>query len=87
MKYLKDYEIINITERLDEKKEYRLDEDPTRNISVKKPNLLPLQLNTKWYENLPKNQTSMCAYKLIELIVLNEKNDQKSFFTKTTNKI
>jgi len=87
MKYLKDYEIINITERLDEKKEYRLDEDPTRNISVKKPNLLPLQLNTKWYENLPKNQTSMCAYKLIELIILNEKNDQKSFFTKTTNKI
>lgn len=35
MKYLKDYEIINIAERIDEKKEYRIDEDPTRNISRK----------------------------------------------------
>jgi hypothetical protein len=87
MKYLKDYEIINIAERLDEKKDYRVDEDPTRNISIKKPHLLPLQLNTKWYENWPKNQSSMCVYKLIELITFNEKNDEKSFFTKATNKL
>lgn len=80
MKYLKDYEIINIAERLED---YRIDEDPTRNISRKKPNILPLQLNTKWYENWPKNQSSMCVYKLIEVILFNE----KSFFTKAANKI
>jgi len=82
IKYLKDYEIINISERLDDKKDYRIDEDPTRNISIKKPDLLPLELNTKWYENWPNNQPSMCVYKLIELIIFNE----KSFFTKATNK-
>ncbi|CAF3511571.1 unnamed protein product [Rotaria sp. Silwood1] len=87
IKSLKDYEIINIAERLDEKKDYRLDEDPTRNSSIKKPNILPLQLNTKWYENWPNNQSSMCVYKLIELNIFNENNDEKSFFTKTTNKI
>ncbi|CAF0839478.1 unnamed protein product [Rotaria sordida] len=87
IKYLKDYEIINIAERLDEKKDYRLDEDPTRNLSIKKPNILPLQLNTKWYENWSNNQSSMCVYKLIELIIFNENNDEKSFLTKTTNKI
>ncbi|CAF4178340.1 unnamed protein product [Rotaria sp. Silwood2] len=87
IKSLKDYEIINIAERLDEKKDYRLDEDPTRNLSIKKPNILPLQLNTKWYENWPNNQSSMCVYKLIELNIFNENNDEKSFFTKTTNKI
>jgi hypothetical protein len=84
MKYLKDYEIINIAERFEEKnKDYRIDEDPTRNISRKKPNILPLQLNTKWYENWPKTQPSMCVYKLIEVILFNE----KSFFTKATNKL
>jgi hypothetical protein len=83
MKYLKDYEIINISERLEDKKDYRIDEDPTRNVSRKKPYLLPLQLNTKWYENWPNNQESMCVYKLIELIIFNE----ESFFTKATNKL
>jgi hypothetical protein len=83
MKYLKDYEIINIAERLEDKKDYRIDEDPTRNVSRKKPYLLPLQLNTKWYENWPNNQESMCVYKLIELIIFNE----ESFFTKATNKL
>jgi len=82
IKYLKDYEIINIAERLDDKNDYRIDEDPTRNISKKKPNILPLEFNTKWYENWPKNQPLMCVYKLIELIIFNE----KSFFTKATNK-
>lgn len=86
-KFLKDYEIINIAERLDEKKEYRLDEDPTRNFSTKKPDILPLPLNKKWYDNWPKSQSSMCAHKLIELVIFDENNNEKSFFAKTTNKI
>jgi hypothetical protein len=86
IKYLKDYEIINIAEKIEEKKEYRIDEDPTKNISVKKPNILPLELNSKWYEHWPITQPSMCVYKLIEFTILNEKTDEKSFFTKTTNK-
>ena len=77
------YEIINIAERFDEKKDYRIDEDPTRNFSRKKPHLLPLQLNSKWYENWPSHQPSMCVYKLIELILFNE----KSLLTKATNKL
>ncbi|CAM4816123.1 unnamed protein product [Rotaria magnacalcarata] len=87
IKYLKEYEIINIAERLDEKNDYRIDEDPTRNSSMKKPNILPLQLNTKWYENWPNQKSSMWVHKLIELIIVNENNDGKSFFTKTTDKI
>lgn len=83
MKSLNDYEIINIAERLDEKKDYRIDEDPTRNFSRKKPHLLPLQLNSKWYEHCPRNHPSMCVYKLIELIIFNE----KSFISKATNKL
>ncbi|CAF0715680.1 unnamed protein product [Adineta steineri] len=82
-KYLKDYEIINISERFEDKKDYRIDEDPTRNISLKKPNLLPLQFSTKWYENLSKNQSLMYVYKLIELVMI----DEESFFTRATNKI
>lgn len=82
IKDLKDYEIINIADKLDEKKDYRIDEDPTRNFSKKKPNILPLEFNRKWYENWPQNQPSMCVYKLIELIIINE----KSFLSKATNK-
>lgn len=83
IKALNEYEIINIAERLEEKKDYRIDEDPTRNFSRKKPHLLPLQFNSKWYEHWPRNQPSMCVYKLIELIIFNE----KSFITKATNKL
>ena len=82
MKCLKDYEIINITERLEEK-EYRSDEDPTRTHSARKPHLLPLQLNVKWYENWPKTHSSMCVYKLIELVMF----DEKSLLNKATNRI
>lgn len=83
MKDFNQYEIINIAERIEEKKDYRIDEDPTRNISRKKPHILPLQLNSKWYENWPNNQPSMCVYKLIELIHCND----KSLLTKATNKL
>ncbi|CAF0849875.1 unnamed protein product [Adineta ricciae] len=83
MRISKDYEIINVSERLDEKRDYRIDEDPTRNISLKKPNLLPLELNSKWYEN----QSSICVYKIVELMMLNDSNEEKSFLSKATNKI
>lgn len=82
MKCLKEYEIINITERLEEK-EYRSDEDPTRTYSARKPHLLPLQLNMKWYENWPRTHSSMCVYKLIELVMF----DERSLLNKATNKI
>lgn len=85
-KYLRDYEIINIAERLDAK-EYRSDEDPTKVSSMKKPHLLPLQLNARWYENWPASQSSMCVYKLIELVMVDGKSDEKSFLGKAANKV
>ena len=86
MKYLKDYEVINIAERLDSA-DYRIDEDPTRIQSLKKPHLLPLEVNSKWYEQWPKSCASMCVYKLIELVVANEKTDSQSLLTKATNRL
>ena len=86
MKYLNDYEIINIAERL-EPKEYHADEDPTKISSVKRPHLLPLQFNSKWYENWSTNNSSMCVYKLIELVMFDGKVEEKSFLTKAANKI
>lgn len=83
IKNLKDYEIINIAEQINDKNDYHFDEDLTRNFSKKKPNILPLELNTKWYENSHKTQPSMCVYKLIELIMLND----KSFLSKAMNKL
>lgn len=81
-KSLHDCEIINIAERL-EGKDYRSEEDPTKTSSRKKPDLLPLHLNAKWYENWPNQRPSMCVFKLIELVVLNE----KSLLNKATNKL
>ena len=80
-KFLRDFEILNIAERLDGK-DYRIDEDPTKSSSRKRTNLLPLEINSKWFENFPKTRSSMCVFKLIELVVL----DEKSLVNKAMNK-
>lgn len=86
-KALKDYELINISERCEERREYRADEDPTRNVSRKKAQLLPLQANSRWYENTTRNHPLVCVCKLIELVMLSEGHGDSSLLTKATNRL
>jgi hypothetical protein len=86
LKHLKDYEVINIAERIDHK-DYRSDEDPTCNVSLKKPHLLPISADGKWYEQWSQTRASTCVYKLIELVFNDETHSQHSLIDRMTSRI